>query len=94
MLKIIFARVPQVNTVMVNKILSYIKIGKEEGRLMVGGKRAETENPGHYIEPTVFADVAEDSRIAQEEIFSPVTAFIKAKDTDGAHALRIVLHMG
>lgn len=51
---------------------------------MVGGKRAETVNPGHYIEPTVFADIDENARIAQEEIFGPVTAFIKAKDTNDA----------
>jgi len=79
-----FASGPVVNTAAVNKILSYIDIGKKEAKLMVGGKRAVTENPGHYIEPTVFADVAENARIAQEEIFGPVTAFIKAKDTDDA----------
>ena len=75
---------PVVNTAAVNKILNYIEIGKKEATLMIGGKRADTENPGHYIEPTVFADVAEDARIAQEEIFGPVTAFIKAKNTEDA----------
>lgn len=75
---------PVVNQKAVDKIMSYIEIGKNEGRLMVGGKRAETENTGYYIEPTIFADVPEDARIAQEEIFGPVTAFIKAKDTDDA----------
>ncbi|MBO6537742.1 MAG: L-glutamate gamma-semialdehyde dehydrogenase [Balneolaceae bacterium] len=75
---------PVVNQKAVDKIMSYIEIGKEEGRLLAGGKLADTENPGFYIEPTVFADVAEDARIAQEEIFGPVTAFIKAKDTDDA----------
>ncbi len=78
---------PVVNQKAVDKIMSYIEIGKEEGRLMTGGKRADTENEGHYIEPTVFADISEDARIAQEEIFGPVTAFIKAKDT--TDALRI-----
>ena len=75
---------PVVNQKAVDKIMSYIEIGKKEGRLMAGGKMANTENPGFYIEPTVFADVAEDARIAQEEIFGPVTAFIKAKDTNDA----------
>lgn len=51
---------------------------------MAGGKRAETDDEGYYIEPTVFADIDENARIAQEEIFGPVTAFIKAKDTDDA----------
>ena len=71
-----------INQKAVDKIMSYIQIGKEEGRLMAGGKRAETPNEGYYIEPTVFADISEDDRIAQEEIFGPVTAFIKGKDTD------------
>ena len=51
---------------------------------MCGGKKAQTEHEGHYIEPTVFADISEDAIIAQEEIFGPVTAFIKAKDTKDA----------
>lgn len=75
---------PVINQKAVDKIMSYIEIGKEEGRLMAGGKRAETDEEGYYIEPTVFADVDENARIAQEEIFGPVTAFIKAKDTDDA----------
>ncbi|MFN1835410.1 L-glutamate gamma-semialdehyde dehydrogenase [Balneola sp. MJW-20] len=75
---------PVINQKAVDKIMSYIEIGKEEGKLMAGGKRAETENDGFYIEPTVFADVDPNARIAQEEIFGPVTAFIKAKNTDEA----------
>jgi 1-pyrroline-5-carboxylate dehydrogenase len=68
-----------------NKILDYIEIGKKEGRLMTGGGKAEGN--GYFIQPTVIADVAPDARIAQEEIFGPVVAFIKAKDFD--HALEI-----
>ena len=79
-----FAVGPVVNQKAVDKILHYIKIGKKEGRLMCGGKKAETEHKGYYIEPTVFADITEDAVIAQEEIFGPVTAFIKAKDTKDA----------
>lgn len=65
-----------------NKILSYIEIGKNEGRLMVGGGKAEGN--GYFIQPTIFADVDPQARIAQEEIFGPVVAFIKAKDFDEA----------
>ncbi len=75
---------PVINQKAVDKIMGYIEIGKKEGRLMAGGERAETGKPGYYIQPTVFADVDPDARIAQEEIFGPVTAFIKAKDTDDA----------
>ena len=63
------------------KILEYIEIGKSEGRLLVGGKHL---GPGYFVEPTVIADVDPQARIAQEEIFGPVLAVIKAKDFDDA----------
>lgn len=62
------------------KILNYIEIGKGEGRLLAGGGPATDAGQGYFIEPTVIADVAADARIAQEEIFGPVLALIKAKD--------------
>ena len=55
---------------------------QNEGRLIAGGKRVG-EN-GYFLEPTVIADVAPDATIAQEEIFGPVLAVIKAKDFDDA----------
>jgi 1-pyrroline-5-carboxylate dehydrogenase len=66
-------------------ILSYIEIGKNEGKLLCGGNKIEGE--GFYIEPTVFIDVDPMARIAQEEIFGPVLAVIKAKDFDDALAI-------
>ncbi|MBC8144225.1 MAG: L-glutamate gamma-semialdehyde dehydrogenase, partial [bacterium] len=63
-------------------ILEYIEIGNNEGRLIAGGKRGSDQ--GYFIEPTVFADVKPDARIAQEEIFGPVLAVIKAKNFDDA----------
>jgi 1-pyrroline-5-carboxylate dehydrogenase len=75
---------PVVNEKAVEKIMQYIEVGKNEGKLMCGGTLADTEHPGHYISPTVFADISEDAVIAQEEIFGPVTAFIKAEDTKDA----------
>ncbi|WP_372661430.1 L-glutamate gamma-semialdehyde dehydrogenase [Cohnella sp.] len=54
------------------KILEYIEVGKQEGRLLTGGTIAEGN--GFYIAPTVFADVKPDARIMQEEIFGPVLA--------------------
>lgn len=60
------------------RILSYIEIGKQEGRLLAGGAKAEGN--GFYIQPTVFADVDGNARIMQEEIFGPVLAIAKAKD--------------
>jgi len=78
---------PVINQKAVDKIMGYIEVGKTEGRLVTGGKRANPGVDGFYIEPTLFADVPADARIAQEEIFGPVTAFIKARDLD--HAFEI-----
>lgn len=61
------------------KILSYIEIGKKEGRLVLGGKTPKNSK-GFQIENTIFADVKPNARIAQEEIFGPVVAFIKAQN--------------
>lgn len=66
------------------KILEYIAIGRSEGRLVTGGSPIPG---GYYVEPTIIADVAPTARIAQEEIFGPVLAFIKAEEF--ADALRI-----
>lgn len=65
-----------------NKIMEYIEIGKNEGRLMTGGEGDKSK--GYYIQPTVFADVDSEARIMQEEIFGPVVAFTKAEDFDEA----------
>jgi 1-pyrroline-5-carboxylate dehydrogenase len=67
-------------------IREYIEIGKSEGRLMLGGEVDESRE-GYFIPPTIIADVDPNARIAQEEIFGPVCAFIKARDYD--HALEI-----
>jgi len=73
------------------KVTSYIKIGKEEGaRLVTGGgvpKFAGELAGGNWVEPTVFADVDNSMRIAQEEIFGPVACLIPFKDE--ADAIRI-----
>jgi 1-pyrroline-5-carboxylate dehydrogenase len=77
---------PVVNEGSMRKILAYIDKGiAEGGRLVVGGKRAEGE--GYFVWPTIIADVGPKATIAQEEIFGPVLAVIKAKDFD--HALEI-----
>jgi 1-pyrroline-5-carboxylate dehydrogenase len=67
-------------------IREYIEIGQGEGRLVLGGGVDEGRE-GYFIPPTIIADVDTDARIAQEEIFGPVVAFIRARDYD--HALEI-----
>ncbi|MEX0893961.1 MAG: L-glutamate gamma-semialdehyde dehydrogenase [Gemmatimonadota bacterium] len=61
------------------KIREYIEIGGEEGRVMLGGQ-VDEDADGYFIPPTIVADVAPDARLAQEEIFGPVLAFIRARD--------------
>ncbi|HLK58937.1 MAG TPA: L-glutamate gamma-semialdehyde dehydrogenase [Chthonomonadaceae bacterium] len=70
------------------RILSYIAIGRTEGRIVLGEDNTEdAPEAGYYVKPTIFADVPSSARIAQEEIFGPVLAVIKANDFD--HALAI-----
>jgi 1-pyrroline-5-carboxylate dehydrogenase len=74
---------PVINKGAMQKILSYVDKGiKEGGRLVAGGEAAA--EGGHFLQPTVIADVAPKATIAQEEIFGPVLAVIKAKDFDEA----------
>lgn len=56
------------------KVMSYVEIGKSEGRLIAGGGRPEGFPEGNFVAPTAFADVSPDARIFQEEIFGPVVA--------------------
>jgi 1-pyrroline-5-carboxylate dehydrogenase len=65
-------------------IMDYIEVGTQEGKLLLGGKTMETPEGGYFIEPTIFGDVPPDARIAQEEIFGPVLAMIRARDYDDA----------
>jgi 1-pyrroline-5-carboxylate dehydrogenase len=68
-------------------VLSYIEVGKSEGRLLTGGAPIDTPDAGYYIAPTVFADIAPTARLAQEEIFGPVLAVIKSESFDDALAI-------
>ena len=78
---------PVISEVALTRVLGYIEQGKLEGRLISGGKHIKADDGGYYIQPTVFADVAPDARIAQEEIFGPVLAILKAESYE--HALTI-----
>ncbi|HVR87309.1 MAG TPA: L-glutamate gamma-semialdehyde dehydrogenase [Planctomycetota bacterium] len=64
------------------KVLEYIKIGGREARLVLGGQKLPGE--GYLVEPTIFADVPPQSRIAREEIFGPVLSVMKAADFEAA----------
>ncbi len=76
---------PVINAGAFKRIMGYIEQGKKEGRLICGGNGDDRN--GYFIQPTVFIDVDRYARIAQEEIFGPVLAVIKAKDFDDALAI-------
>jgi len=81
---------PAVDQGQLDTDLKYIEIGKQEGaRLVLGGNRLTggAYDKGYFVEPTIFADVTENMRLAQEEVFGPVLAVMKAKDF--ADAMRI-----
>ncbi len=76
---------PVVSEKQQKRILKYIEIGIKEGaELAYGGGVPKGFEQGCYVEPTLFVEVNNDMRIAQEEIFGPVLAVIKAKDEDDA----------
>jgi aldehyde dehydrogenase (NAD+) len=67
-----------------DRVLSYIEKGKSEGRVVTGGGVPAHLPKGYYVEPTLFADVAPDATVAQEEIFGPVLVLIPYDDDDDA----------
>ena len=73
---------PVIDQASYDKIMSYIEIGKEEGRLVAGG--TGDDSTGYFVAPTVFADLDPKARIMQEEIFGPVVGLTKANDFDEA----------
>jgi aldehyde dehydrogenase (NAD+) len=76
---------PLVSEQQLDRVTGYLRIGQEEGaRALSGGSRV-TEGPlaqGYFVPPTVFANVRDDMRIAQEEIFGPVLSAIPFQDIE------------
>jgi aldehyde dehydrogenase (NAD+) len=72
---------PQVDQAQFDKIMRYIDYGKQDGAECVsGGNRYGTQ--GYFVEPTMFAGVTDDMRIAREEIFGPVLSVMRFDDVD------------
>lgn len=74
------------------KILDYIRVATEEGAVCrLGGRAVASDRPefgqGQFVEPTIFTEVRNDMRIAQEEVFGPVLSVIRFKDDDDAVAI-------
>lgn len=75
---------PQASSAQLEKTLSYIELGREEGRVLLGGDRPSGPEygDGFYIEPTIVDQVSHESRLAQEEIFGPVLTAFRFTDED------------
>lgn len=88
---------PAVDANQLETDLKYIEIGKQEGaKLLCGGKRLTggVYDKGYFVEPTIFAGVTSEMRIAQEEIFGPVLALMVANDFDDAMRLANCVKFG
>jgi alpha-ketoglutaric semialdehyde dehydrogenase len=75
---------PVINEAAVERIASYAAIGRGEAELVIGGEPARDGDlaKGSFFQPTIFTEVRPDARIAQEEIFGPVTSIIPVTDWD------------
>ncbi len=70
------------------RVLGYVDVGRDEGaEVAVGGGRARAESGGYYVEPTVFKDVTQEMRVANEEIFGPVLSVIQYQNEAEAVAI-------
>jgi alpha-ketoglutaric semialdehyde dehydrogenase len=79
---------PLINEASLEKVESYIDIGrKEKAQLVCGGSRYTKLADGNFFEPTIFADVKAGSRLEQEEIFGPVLSVIRVNGVDEAFAV-------
>ncbi|HPU39024.1 MAG TPA: aldehyde dehydrogenase, partial [Microthrixaceae bacterium] len=76
---------PLINEAQRDRVEGYIAAGTDGGaRVAVGGARPQVDGDGWFVEPTLFVDVTNDMRIAQEEIFGPVVSVIAYSDVDDA----------
>jgi len=72
---------PQVDNDQFDKVMSYVESGKRDGaKMLCGGERVGDR--GYFVAPTIFADVKDNMKIAQEEIFGPVMSILKFRDMD------------
>ena len=79
---------PVIDDRQLQKNLSYVEIGRQEGaELAFGGQRLDRETSGFYMAPALFTETSPDMRINREEIFGPIASVLRAKDYDEALAL-------
>jgi RHH-type proline utilization regulon transcriptional repressor/proline dehydrogenase/delta 1-pyrroline-5-carboxylate dehydrogenase len=72
-----------------DRVRKYVDLGKQEGRLVLGVEAGRLAEQGYFVGPHIFADVKPQARLAQEEIFGPVLAVLRAKDLDEALSIAV-----
>nr|WP_306798624.1 aldehyde dehydrogenase family protein [Oceanobacillus saliphilus] len=77
---------PILNEKQFNRIMEFVELAKEEGKILTGGNQANVEGyeGGFYLEPTIIDGITPESKLAQEEIFGPVMTVFTFKDTEEA----------
>jgi aminomuconate-semialdehyde/2-hydroxymuconate-6-semialdehyde dehydrogenase len=78
---------PLVSRNQYERVMAYLDIAREEGRILFGGRRPDGLETGFFVEPTAIVDVDPDARVCQEEIFGPVATIIPFEDRDEALAI-------
>ncbi|MGC4097848.1 MAG: aldehyde dehydrogenase family protein [Nitrospira sp.] len=68
-------------------IMRFVEAGKQSARLVTGGARVTVDGKGCFVQPTIFADVAQDDPLARDEIFGPVLSVIAFDSEDQAVAM-------
>ncbi len=75
---------PVIDEAAMTRISKYVEMGRREGRIALQAKLPPTCANGYFVPPTIVADIKPESRIAQEEIFGPVLAVLRAADFEEA----------
>jgi aldehyde dehydrogenase (NAD+) len=75
---------PLINKQQLDRVLGYYKLAATEGRVVLGGRRADRFSRGFYVEPTLITDVEPTARVAQEEIFGPALVVLPFDDEEEA----------
>lgn len=78
---------PLVSRSQYERVMGYLDLAREEGKILFGGRRPEGIDKGYFVEPTAIVDADPDARICQEEIFGPVATIIPFGDRDEAIAI-------
>jgi acyl-CoA reductase-like NAD-dependent aldehyde dehydrogenase len=68
------------------RVTEYLRVGTSEGTVLAGGRAADRDDGGYFVEPTVFADLDPASRLLHEEIFGPVAVVVPVDSFDEAVA--------